>query len=630
MKNKTRRVFLKSGVLTGTGLVLNGICPDTCISGTKSVSASFSFQGLKGSVSLSLENEVPDGSALDITVTAISEKKALARIRFSTGQELIVKRFSVEAAVPLRGVNRIWYSQQLDGMGQHAYMSLPWGVEIPAAGHQGSFVAAVQNRHGKNRGLIAFRNQTGDGSLYYRIEYGGENFRMTLNRFAIGRTYRLDDLDETLYIDLDDIPWHNTVSQFVEWYDTEWELSYDTPRQCFEPAFNTWYPIKNEQKVETIERLARTCSTLGIKTFEIDAGWFKSTGSWEPDTEKIPDLRSTIRTLHSMGLKVTVWFNPFDSGGDKKLDHMQTVVDGKSSGKLCPRCREARERAARYAKQLMELYDLDGLKIDFLDASPAAAPLVNCEAGHEHSYDFVSDGIREAMRLMADAIREVKPDALIEYRLNYSNIANRQYANCYRGQDAPSDIDLVRRHLALLRSWCRGVAPHADYAYWTAGESDENVARFMATVSLYGVPTLSVDYDVLPESHVSIIKAWISFYQKHKQNLIGATFDPLSDDFHFSTARISSPGTTYIPCFLRHWPSSIQIMPQSSDTIFLFNGSAHPRIVTCLEGIKGSYRLSAAGMTLHMQKQERLLTSSGALQLSYPVETGGMIILERI
>ncbi|MFC1508989.1 hypothetical protein ACFL60_04785 [Candidatus Omnitrophota bacterium] len=630
MKNKTRRVFLKSGVLAGTGLMLNGVCPDTCVSGMKSVSGSFVFQGLKGSVNLTLDNEVSNDSVLDITVTAISEKKALARIRFSTGQELIVKRFSVEAAVPLKDVNRIWYSQQLDGMGQHAYMSLPWGVEIPAAGHQGSFIAAVQNRHGKNRGLVAFRNQTGDGSLYYRIEYGGESFRMTLNRFAEGRTYRLDDLNETLYIDLDDISRHNAVSQFVEWYDTEWGLSYDTPRQCYEPAFNTWYPIKNEQKVETIERLARTCSSLGIKTFEIDAGWFRNTGTWEPDTDKIPDLRGTIRTLQSMGLKVIVWYNPFDSGGDKKLEHMQTIVDGKPTGKLCPRCGEARERAAEYAKRLMELYELDGLKIDFLDASHAAAPLVNCEASHKHSYDFVSDGIREAMRLMADAVRDVKSDALIEYRLNYSNIANRQYANCYRGQDAPSDIDLVRRHLALLRSWCRGVAPHADYAYWTAGESDENVARFMATVSLYGVPTLSVDFDVLPESHVSIIKAWISFYQKHKQNLIDVTFDPLSDDFHFSAARISSSGTTYIPCFLRRWPSLIHIESKSSDTIVLFNGTAYPQAVTCLEGIKGSYRLSEAGMTLRMQKQERLLTSSGSLQLSHPVETGGMIILERM
>ena len=142
--------------------------------------------------------------------------------------------------------------------------------------------------------------------------------------------------------------------------------------------------------------------------------------------------------------------------------------------------------------------------------------------------------------------------------------------------------------------------------------------------------TLSVDFDVLPESHVSIIKAWISFYQKHKQNLIDASFDPLSDDFHFSAARISSSGTTYIPCFLRSWPSSIDIAPQSSDMIILFNGSAHPQIVTCLEGIKGTYRLAATGMTLHMSKEVKILTSSGSLQLSHPVETGGMIILERV
>ncbi len=39
------------------------------------------------------------------------------------------------------------------------------GADIPAVGNEGSLMAVVENRYGVNRGFIAFRNQTGDGSV---------------------------------------------------------------------------------------------------------------------------------------------------------------------------------------------------------------------------------------------------------------------------------------------------------------------------------------------------------------------------------------------------------------------------------------------------------------------------------
>ena len=631
MSSATRRTFFKAGISAGAVGAARIVFPGRCVAGTKSVSAPFSLPGLTGTVRLNLAGEAPDDSSFAITVDTAADGTARAHMSFDPRRKLAVERFSVEVAVPLRDVNRIWYTQQLDGLGQHVYISLPWGADIPASGHQGSFIAMVQNRFGRNRGLVAFRNQTGDGSLEYRIEYGGEYFRMTLNRFAQGRTFSADAIDETLYIDLGDIPWQTVVSRFTEWYDSEWGLSYDTPEHCYEPVFNTWYPIKEEQRAETIERYAKTCREIGIKTFEIDAGWFKSTGTWELDTVKIPDLRALVRKIRAMGMRVIIWYNPFDFGAAKGLEHLETVVDRKPTGKFCPRCREVQERAARIAGELMERYDLDGLKIDFLDASPGAAPLVNCEAGHAHSHDFVSDGVREAMRLMALTIRKQKPDAIIEYRLNYSNVANRQFATIYRGQDAPSDIDLVRRHLTLIRSWCRGVAPHADYAYWTPGESDENVSRFMAVISLYGVPTLSVDFDALPETHLSIIKAWLSFYHRNKRNLIDGRFEPLSDDFHYSVARVSAKGSTYIPCFLREWPSAIPLLSGSSDTVVLVNGSSRPSILTRLEGAGSACRMTVTDRMLRpLADPVAVKGSGGFLTIDSPVDIGGMVKIERI
>ena len=294
------------------------------------------------------------------------------------------------------------------------------------------------------------------------------------------------------------------------------------------------------------------------------------------------------------------------------------------TAELCVRTREVQQRAARIAGELMVRYGLDGLKIDFLDASTVR--FVNCTAGHDHVYDFVSAGSRVSMGLMADAVRKVKADALIEYRLNYANIANRRFGSIYRGQDAPSDPDHIRRHLALLRSWSVGVAPHADYAYWTPDLDESEVARFMAGICLYGVPTLSVDFDTLPERHFAIAKSWLALYNDNRDSLIHGSFEPLSNDFHYSVVRIAAPGSTFVPAFLERWPAIVPVPEKSADNVFLFNGTAFPRIATLLEGMAGICELQILDAALEpVGGKIRAEAGNGGLALDYPVPVGGSL-----
>jgi hypothetical protein len=630
-----RRTFLAAGVAAGAGLAAAPLLPRAVRAATKTLSSSFPILGLTGTVSLQLEEEVPDGVSFEIAVESLPGNTALAHIRFLPGRRLAVRRLSVTVPVPLTDVHRIWYTQQLDGLGQHTYIGLPWSVDIPAAGHDGSLIAGAQSRHGRNHGLMALKNQSGDCALSFGNGYAGKTLNMTIHRFAADRPYHADGIDETLYLSTDDIPWHEAVGRFVEWYDRAWGLSYDTPAACFEPVWNTWYPSLGKIDDAFIERNARTCAALGFKTLIIDDGWFRATGDWEPKREAFPDFRATIERLHSLGLRVIIWYRPFgfdpNAPAIREWADFRTVVRGSPANNLCPRCREVRERAGRIGGELMERYALDGLKIDFLDASQSAAPLVNCEAQHAHDRDFVSDGVRETMRLMAESMRRVKPDAIIEFRLNYANIANRIYGNCYRGQDTPSDPDLGRRHLALIRSWCLGVAPHSDPNYWALSETDENVARYLATSMLYAVPTLSVNFPDLPPNHTSLVRAWLAFYHEHKARLVAGRFDPLSDDPHYSVARISSGGYTYLPCFLRTWPASVPVLPEDTRTIILFNGTSRPRIQTRLECAEGTYRLETTDM-FHTPKGALVMARSrnGWLELDHPVDVGGLGCLTRV
>jgi hypothetical protein len=627
MRTISRRSVLKSGAMAGAGFAAAGVTTSEVHAETNTVSAEFTVAGMPATATLELDRPVPDNTTFTVETTRLSAAKECVRLRLSDGSPLPVRKFTVDVALPFDDLHRMWYTQQIGGLGWSTYVSLPWGATIPASGNQGCLIAAAQSRHGKNRGLLAFKDQGGDGSLDFKLEYGGGAFHIAINRFAEGRTYTLDEFDETVYFDAEDVPWNKSVAAFVKWYDNEHSLTYTTPSFCYEPAFNSWYPLKTAQKEADLLRFADMTERLGVGTFEIDHGWFRTYEQYDLHTDNIPDMRRLIDRFHDHGLRVIAWFRPFHIGGEDAFHDLRVVENGVKSGELCVRTREVQERAGRLAGEIMRKYNLDGLKVDFLDAS--TVKLINCEADHEHVTDFVSDGAHAAMKNMADAIRAVKSDAIIEYRLNYANVATRQYCNIFRGQDAPSDPDHVRRHLALLRSWSTGVAPNADYAYWTPDLSDVEVARFMAGMVLYGVPTLSVDFDTLPASHFAIAKAWLALYRENIERLIHGDFQPLSSDPHYSVARTTSPAYTFACSFLERWPAIIEVPQTSSQYVFLFNGTAYPEIRTQLSGLSGSYEMEVLDPALKRVGNPFRVSVSGSMAFAQEVPVGGSVWLRK-
>ena len=53
----------------------------------------------------------------------------------------------------------------------------------------------------------SLKNQSGDGSLQFAVDYGRPLMSMTINRHVQGGVFHADEIDETAYLDLDiDLP----------------------------------------------------------------------------------------------------------------------------------------------------------------------------------------------------------------------------------------------------------------------------------------------------------------------------------------------------------------------------------------------------------------------------------------
>ncbi|MFZ2656007.1 MAG: hypothetical protein WAX69_13840 [Victivallales bacterium] len=150
-------------------------------------------------------------------------------------------------------------------------------------------------------------------------------------------------------------------------------------------------------------------------TFCIDDGWQITRGDWEMDPVRMAGARSRIDALHAMGLKVILWWAPFDilpnarirerrdllCGGGKLGRHGMPLLDYSN-----PHVQES------YLKPLARLlfsdepgcYNADGVKTDFMaDKIHPDMPVHNPEWRGEERFIF------NTLRAMRDEGRKYKP-----------------------------------------------------------------------------------------------------------------------------------------------------------------------------------------------------------------------------
>ena len=208
-----------------------------------------------------------------------------------------------------------------------------------------------------------------------------------------------------------------------------------------------------------------------------------------------------------MGLKYLLWVAPLMLGVGSRAfaEHHGACFEKETEGyrMLDPANEAVCAEIVRNMSDLVARYGLDGLKVDFLDDIPASIAGPRGEA------------MMRFMRQLAEAVRAIRPDALIEYRQRYAGPVVLPWATQFRAGDVPFDfLDNLRR-IGQVRL-CVGdrVPVHADPAFWHPDETPENIARHLIC-ALAGVPMVSVDLAAMPESTRRMIRNWLAFYRRH-------------------------------------------------------------------------------------------------------------------
>ncbi|WP_369200396.1 hypothetical protein [Streptomyces sp. PU-14G] len=237
-----------------------------------------------------------------------------------------------------------------------------------------------------------------------------------------------------------------------------------------------------------LDHLARHGLVPG--TVVVDDKWQRLYGSWEPDADRWPGLRSWIAERHAAGQRVLLWWRAWATEGVPARWCVRTP-DGHPVA-LDPGHPEARALLRDNLRAMLapDGLDADGLKIDFTADTPSGHHLV----GHGPAWGVAL--LHQQLAVMYAAAKEAKPDALVVTHTPhpaFADVTDMVRLNDMLRLDDPDPyahvVPQMRYRAAVARAGC----PHllVDTDDWCAPDLAQWRAYAEAKPAL-GVPALYV------------------------------------------------------------------------------------------------------------------------------------------
>lgn len=312
------------------------------------------------------------------------------------------------------------------------------------------------------------------------------------------------------------------VSQWWEGFDME---PLPVPEIAHKPLYSTWYQFHQNLDPLTLIGECKLARNLGYEAIIIDDGWqtedsnrgYDFTGDWEP--ERIPDMAGLVKDIQQVGMKVGLWFSvPFcgvKSKAYQKFKGKFLTENHRWAPVFDPRYPEVRAHLVDIYQHAVEVWGLDGLKLDFIDDFQAY-PETKFGDDPERDHESINDAVHTLLTEVRDAVTAIRPDIFIEFRQRYIGPAIRKFGNMLRAFDCPGDATMNRVRIADIRQLAGNTAVHSDMVTWNFHCAVEEASVHMMG-TLFGVPQLSVLLADAPKDHLEMIGFYTGYWNRRAE-----------------------------------------------------------------------------------------------------------------
>ena len=500
--------------------------------------------------------EAPEGARVRLT-----EKRGpkagitLLEIEVELERAQIPEPVRLRTVFPAENVYAVWTPRFLS----ERHLGKNWSKIVSASRFAvGAPIHCLVSHGGENCFTAALSDACVTSELASGIIEETAEVEFVLTLFAHPQEIR-QNYRATLYVNVNGGRYEDALRGVVEWW--EKECGYEpmaVPEAAMRPMYSTWYAFHQALAPEEILRDCRAAKALGMDSVIIDDGWetdstargYSTIGDWRLCREKIPDMRALTDEIHKLGMKVLLWYAPpfagIHSEAEKRFsDRFLTyrMKDGKrDTAILDPRFPEVRAHVADTIVKAVEEWDLDGLKLDFIDRfrlepdTPKEDPrrdMLSVEAAAE-----------VLLKTIVDRARAIRPDLLIEFRQNYIGPAVRRYGNMIRVGDCPMAAFVNRRSGIDLRLSCGRSAVHSDMLEWHPEDRVESAAKQLIA-ALFCVPQISMRPERLPEDHRKMIVHFLSLQEKHRETIFEGALYADDPESGYTVARAEKDGDLF-------------------------------------------------------------------------------------
>ncbi len=424
-----------------------------------------------------------------------------------------------------------------------------WGMnEINSRLASGMPIQQLLGFDGNNRMCVSVSDV--DTPIKIRMGYNEENAEVICEvEFFALQTNKKNEYNATVRFDFRNIKYYDSIYDTVTWWENECGYKSAPVPECAKlPMDSLWYSFHQNLDYEKILDECRNSKEFGLKTVIIDDGWqtddnnrgYAYCGDWEVSKIKMLDMKSLVKEIHNIGMKVILWYSvPFMGIHSKKFNEFKTMLLDESGDKetffsLDPRYKKVREYLSNLYENAIKEWNLDGLKLDFIDSFVLKGK--SLESDERRDYESLEDAIHALLVETKEKLTKLKSAVLIEFRQSYVGPSIRKYGNMLRVGDCPGDVITNRSQIINLRYTSGKTAVHSDMIMWNKNDTVENAAEQFINV-IYSVPQISMLINELPQEHKKMLGFYIDFWNENRKVLLNGKLTAENPESEYSIAR---------------------------------------------------------------------------------------------
>lgn len=596
---------------------------------------------------------------LQITETPTRARSILrVTLQKTSGEAFPMDGFSVDVLVPRAAIQGIWYpgapSSSTSAMVTDATQSIN---DVSDANYGIPYIAAAASN---SRNVFAM----GLGRQDYAVSMTSQPVAPSFYEFRLKTLTQTTAavFDERFYISTDgSVNWFDEAANYSDWVD---QLNNYQPfpvsDTAYEPLYDAWYWAGDAVDDQLYRQTAQAASAVGVGLYLADSGWDAETGEWarwlkgttgnySPPVDKFTDLAQTFNAIRSEDkLGIDLWLQPFAVGrqsarypgtrsmhvqlpdvlnpsmgwlGAESNPYTLPLTTNQEDVNICPREASTAAYLQNLFGEMATNYNPEGYWLDFIDGMPTS-----CIAGHNHTYALYSDGLKQSLGTIKQTILSFNPKAIVHFRARYTNLNLKPYASVWQSGDSPADFDQMRLNSIRLHPFSKGVVFGSDEMYWPDNTSEEQVAKYIMTSVMVGVPAFGPSLIYSPPDTLAMMKAWISFYRNNKLDIATGRFSPFGQ-LQVPNHKIEGYNNTY--AYLRNLDFSTLVANRS--TVYLMNATDADTIQAKVQVPSGSKSYDVTVMDRFLVAQpgtmKLLVDGNDTVTVNVSVEQGGMAVL---